>query len=65
MSGFVAKTFREAKPVPMPTWPPAPPAPPKPEIVGRVKSAAVMEDSTISPVILELWSSGIVTWRDG
>jgi hypothetical protein len=70
VSGFTAKTFREqplsGNPVPMPTWPPSPPPPKPAEIVGRIHSAALMGPTNIkAPVILELWSSGIVTWRDG
>lgn len=68
MSDFVTKTFREApaRPVPMPTWPPSPPAPQPAEVVGRIHSAALMGPTNIkAPVVLELWSSGIVTWRDG
>jgi hypothetical protein len=70
VSEYVAKTFREqpvsGHPVPMPTWPPSPSAPKPAEVVGRIHSAALMGPTNLkAPVILELWSSGVVTWRDG
>ncbi|UYL87380.1 hypothetical protein SEA_PUREGLOBE5_17 [Arthrobacter phage Pureglobe5] len=72
---FIAKTFREKPadridlnptPVPMPTWPPSPPPPKPAEVVGRIHSAALMGPTNLkAPVVLELWSNGVVTWRDG
>lgn len=61
MSDFIAKTFREQPAQGLVITPPR-----QAEIVGRIYSAALMGPTNLkSPVVLELWSNGTMTWRDG